>query len=159
MKKTIFISSLLILIISVLGFVFIQNQKCEKKDDSVCDITIGKNTLSVIVAYSRKKQAKGLMFVKKLNKDSGMIFVYDRERYMSFWMKNTIIPLSIAFVKENGVISDLIKMYPELYSKDYELSHYDSSVPVKYAIEVSLGWFEQHGIKTGDIIAVPKLLQ
>ena len=87
------------------------------------------------------------MWRKKLGYDKGMLFIFDKSQYVGFWMKNTYIPLSIAFIDTNFQIVQIEKMWPlneEHIHKSY--------IPIKYALEVNMGWFRDNGIKVGDKI-------
>ena len=96
------------------------------------------------VANTNKTRLSGLMYRKKLPKDQGMVFVYKNETQTAMWMKNTIIPLSVAFITRSGEILNIEKMQP------MDLSHHSSSGPVKYALEMNQGWFVKNGVKSGD---------
>ncbi|MDR2521677.1 MAG: DUF192 domain-containing protein [Spirochaetaceae bacterium] len=96
------------------------------------------------LARTETERSRGLMFRKKLAGGSGMLFVYDRDDRLSFWMKNTSIPLSIAFISKTGEIIDILNMTP------YRTTPVQSSRSVRYALEVPQGWFTQNGIQTGD---------
>lgn len=113
----------------------------------------------VEVADSEAKRVQGLMYRTKLDPDSGMLFVYAQPQKMSFWMKNTNIPLSIAFITSDGVITDILKM--EVYdgSPDYQLPSYRSSQMAQFALEMSQGWFEQKKIQVGDRVRFSPELQ
>lgn len=87
---------------------------------------------------------KGLMFRTELPEDEGMLFVFERPDMQSFWMRNTYIPLDIAFIDAKGKITDIHQMKPL-----DETPRYESSVPVPFAIEVNQGWFARRGIKVG----------
>ncbi len=97
-------------------------------------------TLSCEVAQSSKELARGLMFQKSLGKNSGMIFIYQKPRIMRFWMRNTQIPLSIAFVNENNVIIGIHSMKP------YDERIISSHTKAIYAIEANQGWFRKNYI-------------
>jgi len=101
------------------------------------------------VARSEKEKEKGLMFRERLGKDEGMLFVYEREEILSFWMKNTQIPLSIAFIDKNGKIVDIQDMEP------FSLKIHISPRPAKYALEMNQGWFKRNGIAAGEVINLP----
>jgi len=133
--------------------------QCAKKDDSICVINAGKYKIKAKVAYSRQAQAKGLMGVTVLNEGEGMIFVYDSPQRLSFWMKNTLIPLDIAFVEADGRIAIIYDMKTEVGKPDFILPTYASPTAVKYAIEVPKGWFTSSGIKTSDYVNIPRGLQ
>ena len=89
----------------------------------------------------------GLMFRRSLAPDSGMLFVFDTDDFQRFWMKNTIIPLSIAFITNDSLITDILEMAPLDTTTPYL-----SSKAVRYAIEMNSGWFQTHGIKPGDTV-------
>jgi uncharacterized membrane protein (UPF0127 family) len=92
------------------------------------------------------ERQRGLMYRKALGEDRGMLFVFPREQPVSFWMKNTRIPLSIAYIDSKGRITDLLNMKP----LDDKPPHYVSSEPIQYALEVNQGFFEEQGVRVGD---------
>jgi len=98
------------------------------------------------IAVSAEERAKGLMYRKSLKDGYGMFFVFEKDEVMSFWMKNTYIPLSIAFIAANGKIIDIKDMYPLDTNSVY------SSRSVRYALETPQGWFLRAGVKEGDSI-------
>ncbi len=98
------------------------------------------------------EQARGLMYRKALGEDRGMLFVYAEERELSFWMKNTRIPLSIAFIDSERRIIDIQDMKP----LDDEPPSYVSTEPAQYALEVNQGFFEKNGVKLGDRVGLPE---
>jgi uncharacterized membrane protein (UPF0127 family) len=100
--------------------------------------------LQVELALSPEEQAQGLMYRKSLDEGQGMLFVFDRDKLASFWMKNTLIPLSIAYINSDGTILEIHDMRPE------DLSLIRSSRSVRYALEVPQGWFSRAGIGPGD---------
>ena len=105
--------------------------------------------LTVQVADTQRKIEKGLMFVEKLPENEGMLFVFSRKIYGGFWMKNTLIPLSIAFLDSDGEILKILDMEP---CKGNNCPIYDPKLSYHYAIEVNLGWFEKNQIKEGDYV-------
>ncbi|MCG3418216.1 DUF192 domain-containing protein [Oceanobacillus jordanicus] len=108
-----------------------------------------KTKLTVQVADTQGKIEKGLMFVEKLPENEGMLFVFPRKIYGGFWMKDTLIPLSIAFVDSNGEILNILNMEP---CKGNKCPIYDPKLSYRYAIEVNIGWFEKNRIKEGDYV-------
>jgi uncharacterized membrane protein (UPF0127 family) len=106
----------------------------------------------VEIADGLFEQQRGLMYRKSLGEDRGMLFVYRREQSLSFWMKNTRIPLSIAYIDWKGRITDILDMKPF----DDKPPHYTSSEPVQYALEVNQGFFDEKGVKVGDHADLPK---
>ncbi len=113
-------------------------------------LTLKEKGIRVEVARTEEEQAKGLMFREKLGKNEGMLFVYEREEILAFWMKNTRIPLSIAFIAKDGKIVDIQDMEP------FDLRSHVSARPAQYALEVNQGWFEKNGIGVGDFVHIPK---
>jgi len=87
------------------------------------------------------------MYRSSLAPDSGMLFVFDTVDYQRFWMKNTLIPLSIAFITRDSLITDIMEMAPLDTTTPCH-----SSKPVLYALEMNSGWFQSRGIKPGDVV-------
>ena len=110
-------------------------------------LTIGKHRLSVEVVTTPEKRAVGLMHRFSLKPDHGMLFVFERSEPQSFWMKNTYIPLSIAFVGEDGRIINIDDMQPQS-----EQTHW-SRGPARFAIEMKKGWFAERGILPGATVS------
>jgi len=109
--------------------------------------------ITVEVARTDEERAKGLMFRKDLPDGQGMLFIFDRDQQLSFWMKNTLIPLSIAFIASDGHIIEIKDMQPN------DLNSVKSSRSVRYALEVPQGWFGRVNVKAGDIVKIdPSLL-
>ena len=98
------------------------------------------------IADNYSKRKKGLMYRDNIDKDFGMLFIWDKEEIQCMWMKNTSIPLSIAFIKEEGVISDIYNLYP------FSTLSVCSTDKVKYALEVNRGWFKENEINRGDTV-------
>ena len=99
----------------------------------------------VEVADRPEERRRGLMFREVLPTDEGMLFVFEREEPLSFWMKDTVIPLSIAFISGDGEIVDIQDMEP----LDDRTSH-RSARPALYALEMNRGWFERHRVEVGE---------
>ena len=106
---------------------------------------IGGHPLLVEVAANEQDRNRGLMFRKSLAENEGMIFVWPDSQYRNFWMKNTLIPLDIAFFDEQMFLINIHTMKPDDGSGDY--GDYRSAEPARYAIEVNAGWYKKHGIK------------
>ena len=107
-------------------------------------LAINGHKLTAEVAKTAEQITTGLMHRFSLKPDHGMVFVFDRSAPRAFWMKNTFIPLSIAFVGADGRILNIDDMAPQ-----DETSHW-SNGPAMYAIEVRKGWFAERGIRAGD---------
>ncbi|WHX98430.1 DUF192 domain-containing protein [Neobacillus sp. DY30] len=133
-----------------IGFPFRQKNETslQIKKLKVCS---GIRTISITVqvADTPKKRDKGLMFVKNLPENEGMLFVFSAKTYGGFWMKNTLIPLSIAFLDSDGKILRILDMVP---CKDDFCPTYDPEIYYHYALEVNLGWFDRNQIKEGDFV-------
>ena len=118
-------------------------------------ITINNIPLKVKLALTPQQQKKGLMNTQahgpaQLSQDEGMLFVYAREELLSFWMKNTSLDLSIAFINKNKEIIDIHKMNPN------DITPVRSKEPAQYALEVNQGWFEKNNISRGDKVKIPE---
>lgn len=118
-------------------------------------ITVGKRTLTVEIADNDEKRAYGLMFVKKMSKDAGMLFVFDQPEMQSFWMKNTLIPLAIGYFDRENKLIDILEMEPaSMLEKN--LKTYLSTAPAKFALEMNKGWFKENKIKEGAVLKISK---
>ena len=106
----------------------------------------------VEIADSPDEQARGLMERTALAQDRGMLFVFPDEEVRSFWMKNTLIALSIAYMDSEGQIVDLQDMKP----LDDNPPHYVPAEPTRYALEVNRGFFEERGVEEGDSADLPR---
>lgn len=136
--------------LKLIGFLFRQEKEASLQTKMI-KVSSGERTtkLTVQVADTQEKRDKGLMFVGKLPKNEGMLFVFSGKTYGGFWMKNTLIPLSIAFLDLDGKILKILDMVP---CKEDECPTYDPELYYHYAIEVNLGWFEKNQIKVGDFV-------
>lgn len=102
--------------------------------------------LAVEVADTDIKRVTGLMYRKELAWDEGMLFIFKKPRIVGFCMKNTTIPLSIAFINEFGIITEISDL------KQKSMAIKKSKMKVRYALEINQGWFKKNGIKVGDIV-------
>ena len=100
------------------------------------------------LAKKEEERNYGFMNRKRIPDGTGMLFIFEKDQILSFWMKNTPHPLSIAYIDSQGVIKDIYDMTP------YSMATIVSTVSVRYALEVPQGWFEKQGIKTGDKVKV-----
>lgn len=110
-------------------------------------LVINDKEIIVEIANTQEKRARGLMYRKELDDNHGMLFIFDEVKEVSFWMKNTFIPLSIAFIDTNYKIVGIKDMLP----LDEESRH-SSFIPVKYALEVNQGWFDRNSIRVGATV-------
>ncbi len=107
--------------------------------------------VGVEIADTDAERQTGLMERSTLAKDAGMLFVFEGEQTLSFWMRDTLIPLSIAYIDAEGRIVDIQDMQP----LDDVPPHYVSAEPAQYALEVNQGFFEQRGVTVGDTVELP----
>jgi uncharacterized membrane protein (UPF0127 family) len=107
-------------------------------------ITAGMYQIDAQVAQTPAERQTGLMFRKQMPQTEGMIFVFEQPATQCFWMKNTLLPLTAAFVADDGRIVNLVDMKPMT-----EDSHC-SKEPVRFVLEMNQGWFAQKNIKEGS---------
>lgn len=107
-------------------------------------VTVGGVPVSVEIADTRALRERGLMNRDELPDDYGMLFVYPDERIRSFWMRNTRIPLDIAFIDRNGSIINIEQMRPQTDENTI------SAGPVMYALEMNQDWFASNDVEPGD---------
>ncbi|PWM29952.1 MAG: DUF192 domain-containing protein [Verrucomicrobia bacterium] len=113
--------------------------------EALFPMRIGQKSFLARVACSDGEKAQGLMFVKSLPQDRGMLFVYRAPQRASFWMKDTFIALDIGFFDKDGILLGVEKLYP--HNLDPVRSAGDN---VAYCLETNAGWFGKNGIKSGD---------
>jgi uncharacterized membrane protein (UPF0127 family) len=102
--------------------------------------------IRVEIARTDDERARGLMNRPSLPDGEGMLFVFEREQILSFWMKNTLIPLSIAFIRTDGRIAEIRDM------QALDVTTVSSARSARYALEVPQGWFTRAGIDSGDYL-------
>lgn len=110
-------------------------------------LSAGMHQIDAQVAQTPEQRATGLMFRKEMPQHEGMLFVFEQPSVQCFWMKNTLLPLTAAFVADDGTVVNLADMKPQ--STD---SHC-SDKPVRYVLEMNRGWFTKKGIKPGSKLA------
>jgi len=114
-------------------------------------LNVGIHLIQAEVARDDATRARGLMFRRQLGVSDGMLFVFARAGIQCFWMRNTFIPLSIAFLNDDGTIVNLADMQP------LDDTSHCSAQPVRYALEMNQGWFAQRGIGPQAVIeGLPK---
>lgn len=118
----------------------------EKFDKRELIIEAGGGNVKVTAEIARTdaQRAQGLMYRKSLKDGKGMLFIFERDDVLSFWMKNTLVPLSIAYIAHDGRIVEIHDMEPG------NLASVSSGRSVRYALEVPQGWFGRAGIGPGD---------
>jgi len=111
-------------------------------------IRIAGKQLIVEVADTPEKRAQGLMFRTSLSHDQGMLFVFEREEPLGFWMKNTLIPLAIGYFDREKKLVDIHEMIPAV-AGELSIKTYQSARPAMYALELSKGWYTQNKVLPG----------
>ncbi len=127
---------------------------CKSKKLPVKDIKIIRQdgtefTVAAEIAEKAEDRNHGYMERKNIPDGTGMLFVFEKDQILSFWMKNTPHPLSIAYIDSKGKIRNIYDMTP------YSLSSIISTVSVRYALEVPQGWYKKNGITEGDTVLIP----
>jgi uncharacterized protein len=103
----------------------------------------GMHLIHAQVAATPEQRATGLMFRTEMPANEGMLFVFDEPAGQCFWMKNTLLPLTAAFVADDGTIVNLADMKPQT------LDSHCSEKPVRFVLEMNQGWFAKRGLKAG----------
>lgn len=112
-------------------------------------VVFDNGVLFVDIADDATERGTGLMNRACLGEDWGMLFVYLADSQNTFWMKDTLIPLSIAWIKADGTILEIEDMHPQTEDQ------HSAPAPFRYAIEAKQGWFTEHGVKPGDKAIIP----
>ena len=115
-------------------------------------ISVGTVALTAEMAITPEQRSRGLMFRQSLKDGEGMLFVFEKEQPLGFWMKNTFIPLSIGFFDKARKLVDIQDMKPVESEMTMTPPSHDSAFDAKYALEVPQGWFKKNKIKTGAIL-------
>jgi len=144
-KKIVFLCEILLVLVFFIS--------CSPQKLTVREIPIERNgqvltTVKAEIARTSEERAQGLMFRRNLPDGEGMLFIFERDELLSFWMKNTYIPLSIAYIAYDGRIIDIKDMYP------HDETPVTSSRSVRYALEVPQGWFLRAGVQEGDFVKI-----
>lgn len=110
-------------------------------------LTAGMHRIDAQVAQAPEERQIGLMHRQNMPNHEGMLFVFEQPATQCFWMKNTLLPLTAAFVADDGSIVNLVDMQPQT------LQSHCSAKPVRYVLEMNQGWFKQRGLKAGSRLA------
>lgn len=106
-------------------------------------LSAGMHQIEAQVAKTNEQRQTGLMHRREMPQHEGMLFVFEEPTQQCFWMKNTLLPLAIAFVADDGTIVNIDEMKPQ------SLDSHCSTKPVRYVLEMNTGWFGKKGIKAG----------
>lgn len=136
--KTVFLSALLVTTLVA------QAQDAPQLTLERVKLASGMHRINVQVAATPEQRQIGLMFRKDMPQHEGMIFIFDQPAQQCFWMKNTLLPLSAAFIADDGTIVNIEDMKPLV------LDSHCSVKPVRYVLEMNKGWFAKKGIKAGS---------
>lgn len=129
---------------SALALAIVLSSACAAENDVQKSLRIGTHTFQAEVAATPQQRERGLMGRTHLPENGGMLFVFDYAGRHCFWMRNTPLPLSIAFIDDTGLIVNLADMQPHTDTPHCPLS------AIRYALEVPQGGFQQRGIMPGD---------
>jgi len=111
-------------------------------------ISVANKRIQVEIADTEMSRNMGMMFRKNLNKNCGMLFIFEDSAPRRFWMKNTYVPLSIAYIDSFGKIISISDMSPLSESGVW------SGGPAMYALEMNKGWFSENGVAPGDLVKI-----
>lgn len=140
MKRTIFLLALLLFLVA-----------CTAETKVIQKVKIGDNTFKAEVADTPEKKIQGLMFRESLDNDKGMLFPFEDETELTFWMKDTLIPLDMIFIDKNKVIVNIVTAAP---CKEMPCKDYPSEKPAMYVLEINGGEAAKLNIKIGDSVII-----
>ena len=151
----------LVILLIVFSDVFITNTENTNKEQLAVVTFFPDNSTPVVitceVASSPEERLAGLMFREELPVDEGMLFVYESPHNVSFWMKNTFIPLDIIFLDESGTVLNVEEADVEINVPDGELKRYFSASPAKWVVEVNQGLCKLYGMDVGTNVSIEYL--
>lgn len=122
---------------------------CSSGFEERIEVVIGGERFRVEVARTEEQKRQGLMNRKSLGDREGMIFVYDTDRHLAFWMKNTTIPLTLAYLSKEGRIMQIEQLKP------LSLKSVVSERAVRYGLELPAGVLDELGVRVGDAVQLP----
>ena len=133
-------------------FLLIFLASCAQNSDQVL-INNGKEDIiiNVQIADDNDERMKGLMFIEKLDENGGMLFIFEKEDYQAFWMKNTLIPLDMIFINDELQIVDIKNAIP---CKQDPCNVYTSNQPARYVLEINEGFAAKNSIDKDDKITL-----
>ncbi len=141
------LASLACIVLLGLGSAQAQNHEAPQLDLPRAKLSAGMHQITVQIAQTTAQRTIGLMFRKEMPAVEGMLFIFEQASMQCFWMKNTFLPLTAAFVADDGEIVNLADMKP------HSESPHCSTKPVRYVLEMNQGWFAKKGIKPGAKLA------
>jgi uncharacterized membrane protein (UPF0127 family) len=132
-----------ILLASVCLVAVTQAQNLAQMNLARTKLSAGIHLIEVQLALTPEQRSTGLMYRREMPQGEGMLFVFEQPSMQCFWMKNTLLPLSAAFVADDGTIVNLADMKPQTTET------HCSEKPVRFVLEMNQGWFAKRGIKAG----------
>jgi len=123
---------------------------CSNGLEERIDVVLGGETFRVEVARTAEQKRQGLMFRESIGPREGMIFIYDTDQHLAFWMKDTIIPLTLVFLSKDGEILQVE------YLKPFSLKTVISERAARYGLELPEGVLEELGLEVGDQVLLPE---
>lgn len=141
--------SLITILLLLTPFLSCKTKKLPVKDIKIVRQDGTEFIVTAEIAEKTEDRNHGFMERKNIPDGTGMLFVFEKDQILSFWMKNTPHPLSIAYIDSKGKIRNIYDMTP------YSLSSIISTVSVRYALEVPQGWYKKNGITEGDAVILP----
>jgi uncharacterized membrane protein (UPF0127 family) len=125
----------------------VQAQETPQLDLPRIRLSAGIHLIDTQLAMAPDQRSKGLMFRREMPQNEGMLFVFEQASRQCFWMKNTLLPLTAAFVADDGTITNLENMAPQTTNTHCSVK------PVRFVLEMNQGWFAKRGIKAGFKLA------
>jgi uncharacterized protein len=122
------------------------NAKTSEAKLPTLNLSAGGQTIKAEIVANDATRQKGLMFRTQMGKNDGMLFVFPELGYHAMWMRNTLIPLSVAYMDDSGKILSIHEMQPQS-----DTTH-QSAGPARYALEMNANWFSTHKVAAGDVI-------
>ena len=159
MKKNTLIVLSLILIICTIFTIYYIIEKENPSNENIAIVTFHPSNDTQIsftceIASNPQERSEGLMFRTELSEKSGMLFIFEESKNVSFWMKNVLIPLDIIFINETGEIINIEIADIQPDTPDNELIRYNSLKPVKYVIEINQGLTKSYSIEKGTKVTI-----
>ena len=127
-------------------FTYSEDTRPATNEAQTITLTTGNRLIHAEVADTEAKRQQGLMYRKTLPENSGMLFVFHKPVRSCMWMKNTLLPLSVAFIDRDGVVTNIEEMKP------FTTDSHCSDGWIRYALEMNAGWFDRKGVKPGSRI-------
>jgi uncharacterized membrane protein (UPF0127 family) len=137
------------ILVALAAAVALHGARAEEPQTTLPRVTLsaGMHQIEAQVAQNNDQRMTGLMYRKEMPQHEGMLFVFEQSSMQCFWMRNTLLPLTAAFVSDDGTIVNLVDMKPQTTDSHCSLK------PVRYVLEMNQGWFAKKGIKAGARLA------